>query len=73
MSQTTELIQRLIGRGLTQIEIARRTSIPQPRLSRWQRGETPESADDALKLVALEAELAAAAEGPAPTPDRAAV
>lgn len=58
MSQTTELIRRLIGRGLTQIEIARRTGIPQPRLSRWQRGDAPEAADDALKLVNLENELA---------------
>lgn len=57
MSQTTELIQRLIARGLSQIEIARRTGIPQPRLSRWQKGETPDAADDALTLQQLEAEL----------------
>ncbi len=60
----TELIGRLIARGLTQAEIARRTGIPQPRLSRWQSGEAPAGADDALKLVRLEAELAAAQAEP---------
>ena len=59
MSQTTELIRRLIAMGLPQIEISRRTGIPQPRLSRWQSGEAPDAADDALTLARLEAEMAA--------------
>lgn len=53
MSETTELILTLRRRGMTQTEIARLTGIPQPRLSRWENGETPDSADDALKLKAL--------------------
>lgn len=66
MSSTTELIKRLRERGMTQTEISRRTGIPQPRLSRWESGDVPDSADDALRLAALVAEqpaLAAAAEG----------
>lgn len=59
MSKTTELIRSLIAKGLSQIEISRRTGIPQPRLSRWQGGETPAGADDALKLAALDRELSA--------------
>lgn len=64
MSETTDILQRLKAAGLSQSEIARQTGIPQPRLSRWQNGETPDAADDALKLAALigrvEAEKAAA-------------
>ena len=56
MSETTELIKRLRERGLSQTEIARRTGIPQPRLSRWENGEVPDAADDALKLAALVAD-----------------
>ena len=58
MSATTELILALRNTAqLSQSEIARRTGIPQSRISRWQAGETPDSADDALKLYALHAEL----------------
>lgn len=57
MGATTNLIRELRAHGLSQSEIARRTNIPQPRLSRWQNGEAPDSADDALKLQALHAEL----------------
>jgi transcriptional regulator with XRE-family HTH domain len=53
MSQTTALIKRLREAGLSQIDISRRTGIPQPRLSRWESGEVPAGADDALKLAAL--------------------
>lgn len=53
MSTTTELIRAMRAGGMTQTEIARRTGIPQPRLSRWEAGEAPDSADDALKLKAL--------------------
>jgi transcriptional regulator with XRE-family HTH domain len=61
MSETTELIRSIREAGLSQSEIARRTGIPQPRLSRWQSGETPESADDALRLKALHDSLKAQA------------
>jgi transcriptional regulator with XRE-family HTH domain len=56
MLTTTQILQALLGAGLTQIEIARQTGIPQPRISRWAAGETPESADDALRLAQLHAE-----------------
>ena len=67
MSSTQTLIQRLRALKLSQTEIARRTGIPQPRLSRWERGEVPDAADDALRLAALVDELANA-EPPAPPP-----
>lgn len=57
MSATTELIRGLRSTGLSQSEIARRTGIPQPRLSRWESGEVPDSVDDALKLKGLHDEL----------------
>lgn len=57
-SATQALIKRLRARNLTQSEISRRTGIPQPRLSRWEGGDVAAGADDALKLQALEAELA---------------
>lgn len=65
MGVTTELIRALRASGLTQSEIARRTSIPQPRLSRWENGEAPESADDALRLYALHAKLIGTEGAPA--------
>ena len=54
MRTTTEILRSLLGAGLSQSEIARRTGIPQPRLSRWAAGDTPVSADDALRLVDLQ-------------------
>jgi len=68
MSETTDLLQRLKAHRLSQLEIARRTGIPQPRLSRWANGTTPTGADDALKLAALVAELDAAPPPAEPTP-----
>lgn len=64
MSQTTELIKRLRAAGLTQTEIARRSGIPQPRVSRWENGEAPDSADDALRLAQLVSELPEVPEQP---------
>lgn len=49
---TEEILNALKDRGLTQVEIAKRTGIPQYRLSRWQNGEAPKTADDALRLRA---------------------
>lgn len=51
---TSAILQRLRARGLTQLEIARRSGIPQPRLSKWENGAVPVGADDALKLAALD-------------------
>lgn len=70
MSAATELVRALRALGLSQSEIARRTNIPQPRLSRWQAGEAPASADDALKLQALHAELTGAEGAPAVPAER---
>lgn len=56
-SQIASLIKRLRASGMTQTEIAKRTGIPQPRLSRWEAGDTPTVANDALKLVHLVASL----------------
>jgi transcriptional regulator with XRE-family HTH domain len=67
MSDTTDLIKKLRATGLSQTEISRRTGIPQPRLSRWEGGEVPDAADDALKLAALVAALPAAPTERAPT------
>ena len=61
MSKTSDLIKRLRSAGLTQSEIARRTGIPQPRISRWENTDEPMAADDVLLLVALEVEVAAGA------------
>lgn len=56
-SDTTNLLRRIRACGLSQTEISKRTGIPQPRLSRWEGGASPAGADDALKLVRLEAAL----------------
>ena len=42
----------------SQSEIARATGISQPKLSRWEAGEIPASADDTLKLLAFAAQAA---------------
>jgi transcriptional regulator with XRE-family HTH domain len=60
MSAITALVKGLRATGLTQSDIARRTGIPQPRLSRWEAGGAPASADDALKLHQLHLEVGAA-------------
>lgn len=53
MSPTTALIRKLLSLGMTQTAIAKRTGIPQPRLSRWAAGQPSVAADDALKLQQL--------------------
>ena len=58
MSATTALIRELRSTAkLSQSEISRRTGIPQPRISRWEAGEAPDAADDALKLRELHQQL----------------
>lgn len=59
MTSTLTILQRLRSMPLTQAEISRRTGIPQPRLCRWEAGQVPASADDALRLQALLADVAA--------------
>lgn len=63
MLSTSELIRALRALGLTQVDISRRTGIPQPRISRWENDEAPDSADDALKLLALHKDLTAQPRG----------
>jgi predicted XRE-type DNA-binding protein len=54
MSTSVQNILLQLGQAnFSQTEISRRTNIPQPRLSRWMNGEVANSADDALKLLAL--------------------
>ena len=53
MSTTIEIIRQLRALPMTQAEIARRTGIPQPRICRWEAGNIPVGADDALKLREL--------------------
>ena len=58
MSKVAELIRGLRQKGgLSQSEIARRTGIPQPRISRWEAGDVAAGADDALKLMELASKL----------------
>jgi len=60
METTQQLLKQLRARGLTQVEIAKRSGIPQPRLSRWEAGDAPAAADDALRLRKLHEEVAGA-------------
>ena len=53
MSETSEIIKELRAMNLSQSEISRRTGIPQPRISRWEGGDVPTGADDAMKLSRL--------------------
>lgn len=55
--QIIDIIKRLRGAGFTQAEIARRTGIPQYRVSRWENGAVPVGAEDALKLAELVARV----------------
>lgn len=65
MSQITHVIQRLRTR-LSQSEISRRTGIAQSKLSRWEAGNIAAGADDAIRLIDLDAAVAAeAAAAPA--------
>lgn len=66
MDNTTDLIKRLRASGLSQSEIARRTGIPQPRISRWESGGTPSSVDDALRLLTLANKVLAPKKKPKP-------
>ena len=60
MDKIQDAIQSL-RRTLSQSEIARRTGIAQSKISRWEAGDVPAGASDALKLIALAKEVEAAA------------
>lgn len=65
MSKTIDILRRLRALPLTQAEISRRTGIPQPRICRWEAGNIPVGADDALRLAEL---LATSEPNPPPAP-----
>jgi DNA-binding transcriptional regulator YiaG len=58
MDKIQDAIQSL-RRTLSQSEIARRTGIAQHKISRWESGDIPAGASDALKLIELANEVAA--------------
>ena len=58
MDKIQDAIQSL-RRTLSQSEIARRTGIAQHKISRWESGDIPAGASDALKLIKLAKEVAA--------------
>lgn len=59
MSQIADLINKLQAEpiNLSQSEIARRTGMSQPQVSRWGSGGVADAVEDALKLIALAREL----------------
>ena len=59
MDKIQDAIQSL-RRTLSQSAIARRTGIAQHKISRWESGDIPAGASDALKLIELAAEMGAA-------------
>lgn len=61
MEKIQDAIQSL-RRTLSQSEIARRTGIAQHKISRWESGDIPAGASDALKLIKLAKEVSAAAQ-----------
>lgn len=63
MKRITDVIQALLDSGLSQTEIARRSGVPQCRISRWLRGNAARAADDALTLAALAAAVGVSVAG----------
>lgn len=57
MNSTQQVIQELRKSGYSQTRIEAETGIPQPRISRWESGDVPKSADDALRLAKLLVEV----------------
>lgn len=55
--RTKDILLEIRALGMTQAEIARLTGIPQPRLSRWEGGDVPRTADDSLALAELHKRL----------------
>jgi len=48
-----QILKELRSRGMSQSELSRLTGIPQPRISRWESGDVPDSANDSLALLAI--------------------
>lgn len=67
MEQITEAI-KLLRRTLSQSEISRRTGIAQSKISRWEAGDVPAGATDALRLVDLANEVSTSTSAPDRTP-----
>lgn len=61
MHTVRDIIKKLRAAGLSQDEIARRSRISQPTLSKWESRGAAKGADAALRLVALEQEIASQA------------
>ncbi|AZV93568.1 hypothetical protein CBF45_07425 [Bordetella sp. J329] len=53
MNTASEIIKTLRSSGMSQSEIARKSGIPQSRISRWEAGMVPTGADDALRLAQI--------------------
>ena len=70
MDKIHDAIQSL-RRTLSQSEIARRTGIAQSKISRWESGDVPAGAADALKLVALAKKVEAKPRKPKTTTEAA--
>ena len=64
MDKIHDAIQSL-RRTLSQSEIARRTGIAQSKISRWEAGDVPAGASDALRLIELAQEVASTTPAPA--------
>jgi len=48
-----QILKELRSHGMTQSELSLMTGIPQPRISRWESGDVPDSANDSLVLLAI--------------------
>ncbi len=60
--EARDFVEALIGRGMTQADIAERTGIPQPSISKVSRGKEAGGVDDVMsrnyrKLQALYVEV----------------
>lgn len=71
MEQIHDAIQKL-RLTLSQSEIARRTGIAQSKISRWEAGEVPAGASDALKLMELASKVSKTARKAKPATQPAA-
>lgn len=65
MEKTSDIVKHIRASGLSQSEIAKRTGISQSRVSRWENGDVPVGADDALRLAALWRSIQQAPKEPA--------
>ena len=59
---TQQMLAELLAMGLTQAQIAGRVGLRQYQVSRWRHGTVPASADYAVSIARLYAEVAAKAK-----------